>query len=81
LQDVPFALFGFEQIPVLELHTPAIRHWSIAVQTTAVPPAQVPFWHVSPVVHAFPSLQDAPLAFSGFEQTPVVGLHMPVSWH
>jgi hypothetical protein len=39
----------------------------------------VPFWHSSVVVHALPSLQVVPVIATGFEQTPVVGLHVPAT--
>ena len=39
--------FGFEQMPVAGLQVPATWHWSVAVQTTGLPPAQVPAWQVS----------------------------------
>jgi hypothetical protein len=32
---------------------------------------------LSEVVQALPSLHDVPLAFSGFEQTPVLELQVP----
>jgi hypothetical protein len=51
------------------------------VQTTGLEPVQVPPWHVSVCVHAFPSLQLVPLAALGFEQLPVLGLHVPATWH
>ena len=40
---------------------------------------QVPFWHVSPFVHAFPSLQVVPFDAAGFEHIPVAGLHVPAT--
>ena len=42
---------------------------------------QVPAWHVSFCVQAFPSLHVVPFAAVGFEQTPVDGLHDPAVWH
>jgi hypothetical protein len=44
-------------------------------------PLHVPFWHASVWVHAFPSLQLVPFAAVGFEQAPVLGLHVPAAWH
>ncbi len=78
LQDVPFAAVGFEQAPAEQV--PATWHWSEAVQVTVVP-EQAPFWHESFVVQALPSLQDAPFVAVGFEQAPVVVLHVPAVWH
>jgi len=42
---------------------------------------QAPAVQVSVCVHASPSLQDAPSARVGFEQTPVAGLQVPAAWH
>jgi hypothetical protein len=44
-------------------------------------PAQAPAWQVSDWLHALPSLHEAPLAFAGFEHTPVLVLHVPAVWH
>jgi hypothetical protein len=46
----------------------------------AVPP-QLPLWHVSLWVQALLPLQLVPFGLLGFEQTPVVVLHVPGSWH
>jgi hypothetical protein len=81
LHDVPFAATGFEQTPVVVLHVPATWHASLAVHVTAVPAVHVPLWHVSASVHALPSLQDVPFVATGFEQIPVVVLHVPATWH
>jgi len=32
-------------------------------------------------VHALPSLQVVPFEAVGFEHVPVVGLHVPTTWH
>ena len=42
---------------------------------------QTPLWQVSVGVHALASSQVVPLDFAGFEQTPVVELHVPTVWH
>jgi len=81
LQVVPFAALGFEHAPVLGAHVPAVWHWSSAVQVTGLDPRQVPLSHASLCVHAFPSLQVAPFAASGFEHAPLVGSHVPATWH
>ena len=57
--------------PVVELHGCPLA------QVTTEPPEQLPAWHESSCVQAFPSLHAVPLVFSGFEQTPVAGLHEP----
>src|SRR5256885_783004 len=79
-QVVPLAAAGFEQLPVAGSQVPARWHGSDAGHVTAVP-AQTPAWHVSPVVHALPSLQAVPLAATGFEQAPVAGSQVPAGWH
>src|SRR5439155_869382 len=77
----PFALAGFEQRPVVGLHSPASWHWSLAVQVTALPAAHAPASQVSSVHRSLSRSHEDPLAFAGFEQRPVVGLHSPASWH
>jgi hypothetical protein len=81
LQLTPSAFAGFEHRPVPVLHVPAVWHWSLAVHVTGFAPVQVPVWHVSVCVHAFPSLQLLPSDFAGFEQTPVPVLQVPAVWH
>jgi hypothetical protein len=81
LQAAPFAAVGFEQAPVLGLHVPATWHASLATHVTGFDPVQVPFSHASVCVHAFPSLQLVPFAATGFEHAPVLGLHVPATWH
>jgi hypothetical protein len=44
-------------------------------------PPQEPFWQMSFCVQALLSLQPVPFGFAGLEQVPVVGLHVPASWH
>jgi hypothetical protein len=38
-----------------------------------------PFWHVSPVVQALPSLHAVPFALLGLVQTPAE--QVPTTWH
>jgi hypothetical protein len=47
------------------------------VQVTGLEPAQAPLWQVSVCVHALPSLQVVPFEAVGFEQAPVLELHVP----
>ena len=51
------------------------------MQTTGLAPLHVPALHVSVCVHELPSLQAVPSAATGFEQTPLVGLQVPATWH
>jgi hypothetical protein len=81
LHALPSGETVVEQAPVEGLQKPASWHWSPAAHTTGLAPVQVPAWHVSVCVHALPSLHDVPLAATGFEQTPVPGLHVPATWH
>src|SRR5207253_2519116 len=80
-QAVPLGLLGFEQAPVVGSHVPASWHWSSAVQVTGLAPPQTPAMQASVCVHEFPSSQAVPSALAGLEQTPVVGSHVPASWH
>jgi hypothetical protein len=59
-------------------------------QTTAAPAWQLPFWHVSPVVHAFRSLHVVPFGFGNDTHCPVLGSQLggskhgasaPLGWH
>ena len=75
----PLTLGGLEQTPVPGSHTPGSWHWSGAAQVTGLVPTQAPASHVSDCVHALPSLHVDPLAFGGFEQTPVAVSQTPAS--
>jgi hypothetical protein len=81
VQAVPLVTGGFEQVPLAGSQVPAEWQESDAVQTFAVPPEQAPAWQVSPVVHALPSVQVAPLGAVGFEQLPLAGSQTPAMWH
>jgi hypothetical protein len=52
----------------------------VGVQVYAVPP-HAPALHTSPWVQASPSLHGVPLAIGGLPHWPVVGLHVPATWH
>jgi len=60
LQVRPSGAAGFEQAPVVVSQTPAMWHWSSAVQVFGELPTQAPDWHVSTWVQALPSLQVLP---------------------
>jgi hypothetical protein len=78
---VPSGLGAYEH-PVWGLHVGAAWHCPVAGgHVTGLEPVHVPAWHVSPWVHALPSLQVVPLATVGFEHVPVLGLHVPAAWH
>ena len=81
LQVVPLATAGVEHVPVLGLQAPIPWHWSLAVQVTGFVPVQVPFWQESVCVQPLLSLHAVPLAATGFEHAPVLGLHVPGAWH
>jgi hypothetical protein len=82
LHTAPLTLVGaLMHRPSAGSQLPARWHWSGAVQTTAEPPWQIPFWHESPVVHGLPSSHEVPFAFAWFEQVPVEGLQTPGAWH
>ena len=48
---------------------------------TGLLPTQTPPVQASDCVHALPSLQVVPFAAAGFEQVPLVGSHVPETWH
>src|SRR5437867_577282 len=77
----PSGLAGFEQTPVDASHVPTSWHWSCAVQTTGLPPTQLPLWQLSDFVQASASSHADPSGFAGFVQTPVDASHVPASWH
>jgi len=79
LHDVPFALAGFEQVPVCGSHVPARWHWSNAVHVTGLPPVQAPAWQLDVPVQALPSLHEVPFALGGFEQAPAATPQAPAS--
>jgi hypothetical protein len=78
VHTVPFDFEGFVHIPVVMSHVPAVWHWSLAEQETAVPPHTPPV-QTSVVVHLLPSLHVVPLAAAGLEHTPFV--QVPATWH
>jgi len=51
------------------------------VQTTWSAPVHAPDWQVSVCVHALRSSHSVLSALAGFEQVPVLGLHVPAAWH
>ena len=51
------------------------------MHVTGLDPVHVPFWQLSVWVQAFPSLHVVPFEAVGFEQVPLLGLHVPATWH
>src|SRR5206468_209062 len=78
---VPAGWGGLVQAPVAGAQAPAAWHWSSAVQTTGLPPAQAPPWQVSLWVQASASLHAVPSEAFGFEQAPLAGSQAPATWH
>ena len=62
VQAVPLGAFGFEQVPVIGLQTPATWHESLGVQTTGLAPVHTPAWQVDACVQALLSLHAVPFA-------------------
>src|SRR3989441_12901212 len=81
LFGAPLALARLLQTPDAGLQTPAVWHWSAAVHTRGLAPAQAPASQVSVCVQALPSLHGAPLALAGLLQMPDAGLQAPAVWH
>jgi len=80
LHVVPFGAAGFAHAPVDGLHVPAVWHESDAEHVTGFDPTHAPAVHASVCVQALPSLHVVPSAATGFEHTPVDGLHVPATW-
>jgi hypothetical protein len=70
LQAVPFALFGWEQVPFDGSQVPWSWHWSGAGQTTGFVPLQAPLWQASVWVQASLSLQLVPSGAGLWTQLP-----------
>lgn len=81
LHAVPFEAVGFEQEPVDELHVPATWHWSLAVHVTGFDPMHTPAAQAYVWSHKFVPVHEVPSVTVGFEQVPLLGLHVPTAWH
>jgi hypothetical protein len=75
------AIGGFEQTPLVGSHVPTPWHVSLAVHTTGFDPVHTPATHVSLCVHALSSLHVVPSGSAGLEHAPVIGSHVPATWH
>jgi hypothetical protein len=73
--DEPFATAGFWQ-PAIASQV-SLVHGFPSLQLSGVPAAQVPLWHVSAPLQAFPSAHDVPFA-TGVAVHPVAGLQPSV---
>jgi hypothetical protein len=81
LHGVPSTTGGLEHAPVAGSHVPASWQESAAVHVTCFTGRHVPVpSQDSVLLQRFPSLQDAPAAATGFEQTPVLGSQVPFVW-
>jgi hypothetical protein len=78
---VPSVAVGFEHVPVVGSQAPATWQASLAVHVTGLLPVHVPLWHAYARLHLLVPVQTVPFATAGFEQVPVVGLHVPATWH
>jgi hypothetical protein len=81
LHAVPLEAAGLVHWPVEGSHAPATWHWSEAVQVTGFDPVHAPLWQASAWVQALPSLHGVPLEAAGLVHCPVVGSHVPATWH
>ncbi len=79
LQPEPSSFAGLLQMPVVGSHTPALWHWSEAVQVTGFVPTQAPPWQESVSVQALLSLHAVPFGLAGVLHAPVAGLQVPTS--
>jgi len=60
--EVPSTMLGVVQVPDVVTQTPATWHWSSAVHTTGLLPAQLPPLQVSDCVQKLPSLHVVPFS-------------------
>lgn len=81
VHGVPSLASGLEHEPVPGLHVPTPWQASRALQTTGLAPVHAPFWQVSTVVQALPSVHGLLFAFGGLEQLPVPESQTPAVWH
>ena len=81
LQVVPLGRGEASHASEVSLQTPMLHVLVCAEQSRAGPAVHVPLWHVSFTEQNRPSLQVVPFGAVGFEQVPVVGLHVPATWH
>ena len=72
---------GLEHAPVPGLHVPATWQRVRRGARHLVRPRARPVLARVCLVHALPSLHGVPFAATGFEQAPVLGLHVPATWH
>jgi hypothetical protein len=77
---VPSGTSGFVHTPVAGLQEPGTWHESTGAHTTGLTPVQVPFWHTSVMVHAFPSSQNVPFGAGATVQRPE-GARQKLVWH
>jgi hypothetical protein len=78
--SVPSGFVGFEHLPEVPSHVPAVWQSSSAVHATAMPCVQTPALQASPLKHELLSLHDVPSGSAGLEHMPVVVLHVPAAW-
>jgi hypothetical protein len=81
MEQKPALSVGAEHRPVVGLHVPGLWQESPAAHLTELPAVQTPAWQVSFKSQAFPSLHAVPFDAIGFEHAPVLGLHVPATWH
>ena len=78
-QVVPSGSAGFEHMPLIGSHAPAIWHESVGAHMTGFAPEQTPPRQVSVCVQPSLSLHAMPSGLTGFEHMPVIGLQTPTS--
>lgn len=77
---VPFGCETETQRPVLCSQVPPVKQAPVAVHDFGAP-EQVPAKQASLIVQRLSSLHAVPAGAFGFEQSPVLGLQVPATWH
>ena len=78
---VPSVTGGLEHVPVVGSHVPTAWHWSLAVHVIGFDPVQTPAAHANVWSQRSVPVQAVPSVTGGFEQAPLLGLHVPATWH
>ena len=81
LHVVPFAAVGFEQAPSSGCTCPPTWHWSLAVHVTGSSPCTCPSGTRRSACRRSRRCTSSRSGLAGFEQAPLVGLHVPATWH
>ena len=81
MHAVPSVAGGLEHAPLVGSQVPTAWHWSLAVHVTGFEPVHTPSAHAYAWLHGFVPVHAVPSPTVGFEHAPLLGLHVPATWH